>query len=828
MGGFILLEVKSLLVIYSKTETDFEGCGLGILENAYNVKIKEVINGEYILSFSIPVTDEKFALIEPLGFVKAEEQLFKIKKIEESNDGKLIANISCEHISHDLATCKFIPRIQHYGVSPTTILTEALADTPFTLGDVEISTLTDIDLSKVSPTDVIMKVIENVGGEIERDNYTIHLRTKRGNNNGVQFRVGKNIQSIKRETDTSELVTRLYPFGKDDLDISTVNDGKHYIDSPYINNYATPFVAHNEYKDIEDPTELKEKALSEWSTVDFDGIDKPKITYSCNVVELKKLAEYGDIEAFSIGDTVGIIDETLGFDTLQRVMEYEYYPYEPERSSVVLTNVRAENYKSGTLSGILSNIYKTKKGLDKVTNSAGNIVAQYVDNIRAKLQTEIQSIIQNALLHNTADMYVDNIDNPTKALLLGAGVFAIANSKKVNGDWNWRTIANGDRVVADEVAASWVYAGNIIADQISTAIPDSKISSASTWNSAASNAATALNTIEAISSDSKLTPNEKLQVKKEIDIIASEKTLLNSQASTFGVSDTNYNTAYTTLNDYITPLISSMTTTSDITRSTFNNNFKNYYDEKIKLISAIEAKAKSLADAAQSTADSKINEDDAVTIIGNTVNAPYINALKVTAGEVDANWVYAGTIKANQIDVSSGKITANQIDTEGLEADSVNANWVYAGDINANQITSGSISADIIDGGTLSGVQIAVNTNALVGNNLYIGSSTSGTRNLVFKDRSGNEIGLITAGGSNIVFTYGSSDKMYINGEEVHIPNLRAVTTETVALDVTSGAATIEGEFIATQPWVLQNSSFEISPTAPSDLTKIWIDTSGI
>lgn len=452
-------------IIYDKLETNFNGYGLGVLENAYNVKVKEVLNGEYTLSFSLPYTDEKMAYISPLNIVKVEDQLFRIKEIEDQNNKGLICNVKCEHISAELSTCKFIPLIQHFGITPTAVLQEVLNGTPFILGACEISTLTDIDLTKVSPMEVISKLIENVGGELERNNYTISLRQRRGSNSGVQFRLGKNIQTITRKTDSSGLVTRLYAFGEDDLDISTVNEGLHYIDSQYIGDYPTPFVAHNEYRDIKNPTELKNKGLSEFSTEDYDGIDKPKITYNCSIVELKKLKEYGDVERFYLGDTVRVIDESLGIDTVQRIMEYERYPYEPSKSSVVLSNVRAEYYKKSTLNGTLANIKKSSDKIDNVTNG-NRVIAQYVDNIREKLQTEVNSVVQKALLHNTPDMYVDNVNNPTKAMLVGAGVFAISNSKKINGDWNWRTIATGDRVIADEVDANWIYSGGINADQI--------------------------------------------------------------------------------------------------------------------------------------------------------------------------------------------------------------------------------------------------------------------------------------------------------------------------------------------------------------------------
>ncbi|NLD50582.1 MAG: hypothetical protein GX660_25860, partial [Clostridiaceae bacterium] len=306
-----------------------------------------------------------------------------------------------------------------------------------------------------------------------------------------------------------------------------------------------------------------------------------------------------------------------------------------------------------------------------VTNAKGNIVAQYVDNIRTKLQTEINTNVENALMHNIPDMYVDNVENPTKAILIGAGIFAIANSKKVNGDWDWRTIATGDKVIADEVAASWVYAGNIIADQISTSIPDSKISSASTWNN-------------------------------------------------------------------------------------------------------------------------KINENDAVTIIGNTVTAPYVNALSI-------------------------------------EAATVKSDWLYAGDINANQIKSGSISADRISGGTLSGVTIAVTTDALVGNKLQIGGGSSKNKEIILYQLGEDYTKLYT---DNVgAFNIENFKNIYLtSAETLRLTGWDDLTMLCLDGNVSIGAGAnninldcshlvLNGDEL--HPVVVKN-------TAPTDLSSVWIDTSGI
>lgn len=106
-----------------------------------------------------------------------------------------------------------------------------------------------------------------------------------------------------------------------------------------------------------------------------------------------------------------------------------------------------------------------------------------------------------------------------------------------------------------------------------------------------------------IANDNKLTAQEKQQTKKEWDVIASEKPKNDASADKFGVSKTAYGSAYTVLSTYITPLLSDLSSTSNITGTEFRAKFKAYYDARTDLLNAISAKAKELADNAQEAAD---------------------------------------------------------------------------------------------------------------------------------------------------------------------------------------------------------------------------------
>ena len=118
-------------------------------------------------------------------------------------------------------------------------------------------------------------------------------------------------------------------------------------------------------------------------------------------------------------------------------------------------------------------------------------------------------------------------------------------------------------------------------------------------STAQNSANTANNLLADIANDNILTPSEKQSTKKEWDIIVGEKSFVENQANTLGVSTTSYVNAYNSLNSYITPLLADLTVNSAIVGVDFRATFKNYYDAKIALLKAVTDKLKSNTDNIQ-------------------------------------------------------------------------------------------------------------------------------------------------------------------------------------------------------------------------------------
>lgn len=204
--------------------------------------------------------------------------------------------------------------------------------------------------------------------------------------------------------------------------------------------------------------------------------------------------------------------------------------------------------------------------------------------------------------------------------------------------------------------------------------------SRSIGTSADTKAQEAKNAIADMSSDSKITPVEKVQLKKEWAVMLSEKPQYEALATTYGITTekTNYVNAYNTLNTVLNGtggILTNMTTTSAVTGATFRGQFDDYYDKKAQLVKKINETSKSLADGAQgtaNTANNAINNNKAIWDRASNINSNgTFNSNKLSGLILDAqissasNWNGAKSLldswKSGTTMINGGMIATNTI-----------------------------------------------------------------------------------------------------------------------------------------------------------------------
>ncbi len=356
--------------------------GVPIAE-AEGVRVSYEINGARTLTFTYP-ENEKSKLIRVNMLVLCEGQAYRVIRVTNTRDGRGVSEISCSHIWNADATGVHIQNMPDMiGVSPTEVIRHAIAGTGFTLvTDSELERLgmrrVDSDgfkidyfsTDKTNPYDVVRDVIECCGkGELYADNRKIALVERIGHDTTVRLDLTKNMCDLSVERDISDLVTRLYPYGRDDLHIGSVNGGAQYVDSPNAEIYGVR-CGYRDYGEITKPDELLRRARWEFDGDNPDRIDVPCVNVTGTYAEISKLECYGADEKLSIGDGVTVVDGSN--ELYERVVKIEYSPYDCDSAVITVGRVKRDMFFYLEQMGALTQKYK------KASTSGGKVKASYV------------------------------------------------------------------------------------------------------------------------------------------------------------------------------------------------------------------------------------------------------------------------------------------------------------------------------------------------------------------------------------------------------------------------------------------------------------------
>lgn len=413
-----------------------------VLNNAYNVKETRILNDTGSLEFDYPY-DEKARLISQNMLVSVNNHIYEISRTTRNmNCADSLHVYGTPHFVYE-AMKAFIPTIgDNIGKSSRYVLKQAIdiiSDFKKSVGERCIfHIMTDAELTakgmkwvaddellidffstdKTNLWDVIKTIIENLGrGEIFHETTidsnnnivcNIAIVERIGTDNGVRLRLEKNMQSISIERNVSDMITRLWAFGSDDLTVSSVNGGKAYIDSPNIEKYGVQD-GYKDYSDYTSADKLYRNAKWEFDEDNEDRIDVPQLTISGKLIDLSKLAEYGAAEKLEIGDTVHVFDID-GTEYVQRVIEYQAYPLEPKESNISIGHIRRDFFI-----GLWQTEQATKKHSKwQTANNSVNIrkVQGTVNTDRNEVQSD------NKLLKIVGDLLtIKDIDNRVRVRL---------------------------------------------------------------------------------------------------------------------------------------------------------------------------------------------------------------------------------------------------------------------------------------------------------------------------------------------------------------------------------------------------------------------------
>lgn len=398
-----------MLKLYEVDPITHEKACVAYLGDAYEVELEQRINDIESLYFSYPYTDEKAPMIQENMIVSCEGRDYVTIKVKRKTKGSDIVEVTAIDLFYAYGIRKHIQNIPDMiGVKPSAVFEKILEGSGlemFTEAELQERGMTWVDsdgylidffsVDKTNVWEATKTLIENCGkGELYRDNMKVAIVKQIGQDNGVRLTLEKNLDGLDIMRDFESTITRLYPYGAEDMHIGSVNGGKQYIDSPMIEKYGI-IEGYRDYSDYTDPEKIKAHAEWEFSPDNENRIDIPELKITGGFIDLAKLPEFADIEKVEIGDTVHVYDNDHNVYH-QRIVALKSYPYEPKMPEIEIGHMNTDFFS------LFYNLCHRRKELEAVQTTNKQITTRKMQGVVNTDRNGVQS--DNELLKIVGDL----------------------------------------------------------------------------------------------------------------------------------------------------------------------------------------------------------------------------------------------------------------------------------------------------------------------------------------------------------------------------------------------------------------------------------------
>ena len=176
----------------------------------------------------------------------------------------------------------------------------------------------------------LMCTVFNVEFTFDTYEKTVYIVDRVGNDCGTYFINDLNLKQLNIDTHTHKYITRVIPIGKDGLQITSVNDGRNYLENKTYCDKNIYGIWQSDKHD--DPAKLKADAQRF-----LDEMAVPYETYEVLVDDLYALKGYDEFR-YNLGDVVTIIDGNTETKIKQRVIQRTYNLQEPDKDTIHIAN----------------------------------------------------------------------------------------------------------------------------------------------------------------------------------------------------------------------------------------------------------------------------------------------------------------------------------------------------------------------------------------------------------------------------------------------------------------------------------------------------------
>lgn len=457
----------------------------------------EELNKLVTLEFGVFIdSNDKMKDIEYVAHKDMEDyQKIQMYRIIGSESDDYSVNYQAVHIIFDeLKAYGYIRDKRPDKVKASAALGIALAGSRWKVGRVDDSDLLSTNFYDLTRLDALSKIIKTWNLDLhfyltfDGNKITgryIDLLEFRGEDTGERFVYGTNALEVVKEVDKSEVYTRVIPRGKgeekvDDEGKPTDGYGRRIkiddvlwekskgdpVDKPKGQEFlelkemtekfgfsdGEPRTRVQIFEDIEDPKELIKAGY------DFlVKVSRPLVQFKTKISKRSRT---------NVGDIVRIIRKDLDFyyrtriykahrNLLNETLEVEF------GDKLVQSPADRQKIVSDSLNSLEERIKETETDLKSSFVDKVNEGITHATFNRDGYNYELKKGNEYGLPagYYSFDREID--DNPQRVIYVGAGTLAIADSKKSNGDWNFRTFGTGQGFVADLLVAGTILGGKV-------------------------------------------------------------------------------------------------------------------------------------------------------------------------------------------------------------------------------------------------------------------------------------------------------------------------------------------------------------------------------
>ena len=328
-------------VLYPAGETEFRNNGFGRLSDAVKCLVTEERNGQYELEMQYPVTGIHYKEIIEERIIAARHddsediQPFRIYKITRPMNG--VITINARHISYQLSKVAVMPfTADNCPEALAGLVENSVGDCPFTIWT---DRLVEANFSVGQPASfrsllggVSGSILDVYGpGEYEWDKFTVKFHSRRGSDQNVYIRYGKNMTDVKKTSDMSNVWTGILPFwaGTDEAEqavLVTLPEKAIYSDyaDDYIYKMVVPVDMSSEFESKPTEEQLRVRAQSYVRGNAADGIPA---TIDVSFVALWQTEEYmnwAPLQKLKLCDTVTVYHKGLGIENKAKIVSVTY------------------------------------------------------------------------------------------------------------------------------------------------------------------------------------------------------------------------------------------------------------------------------------------------------------------------------------------------------------------------------------------------------------------------------------------------------------------------------------------------------------------------